>query len=284
MESSDMARVILGTGRLAAHPYRIEKIERNVYSMEELCYSLEQSAQILDAEILDPKLTDWIEKECGLPELAGLLRPYLGKERQLSAFVAVILHYVGFVSEDKEEQTREIVSAGQGLEPFRKKLARAVYLQENAQPYEALEEYRQLLEELPEPERRIRTRVYQDMGRIYAGQFRFRAAAESFQKAYELTRSREAYLDYLSSVRLGLSGSEYLSFIAEHPESYEASLELEKRVEKLNAEFDVSERKLALDSLRQYQSEGRSSSYEVALHQTIQRLKEEYRSTKAATV
>ncbi len=279
-----MARVILGTGRLAGHPYRIGKIERNVYSMEELCYSLEQSAQILDTEILDPKLTDWIEEECGLPELAELLRPYLGKERQLSAFVAVILHYVGFVSEEKEEQTREIVSAGQGLEPFRKKLARAAYLQENAQPYEALEEYRQLLEELPEPERRIRARVYEDMGRIYAGQFRFRAAAESFQKAYALTKSSEVYLDYLSSVRLGLSGSEYLSFIAEHPESYEASLELEKRVEKLNAEFDVSERKLALDSLRQYQSEGRSTSYEVALHQTIQRLKEEYRSTKAATV
>ncbi len=55
-------------------------------------------------------------------------------------------------------------------------------------------------------------------------------------------------------------------------------------MKKLNAEFDASERKLALDSLQRYQSEGRVSSYEVALHQTIQHLKEEYRSTKAAVI
>ena len=39
-----MARVIYAVGRLADKPYRIEKIERNVYSAEELCYSLVQSA------------------------------------------------------------------------------------------------------------------------------------------------------------------------------------------------------------------------------------------------
>lgn len=279
-----MARVILGTGHLASRPYHIATIERNVYSIEELCYSLEQSAQLLDVWLLDSELTDWIETECGLPELANLLRPYLGKERQLSAFVSVILHYVGFVTEDKEERTREIVSSGQGLEPFRKRMARAAYLQENAQPYEALEEYQQLLEELPEPERHLRTKVRRAMGRIYAGQFRFRTAAESFQKAYELTEDPEIYMEYLACVRLGLSDSEYLSFVAEHPESGPASLELEKRMKKLNAEFDASERKLALDSLQRYQSEGRVSSYEVALHQTIQHLKEEYRSTKAAVI
>jgi tetratricopeptide (TPR) repeat protein len=279
-----MARVILGTGRMADCPYRIEKIERNVYSMEELCYSLEQSAQILDVGILDPELVDWIEKECGLPELAGLLRPYLGKERQLSAFVSVILHYVGFVTEDKEERTREIVSSGQGMESFQKRLSRAAYLQENAQPYEALEEYQQLLEELPPPERHIRAAACRAMGKIYAGQFRFRAAADSLREAFRLTGDQAVHLEYLACIRLGLSNSEYLAFIAEHPESYQASLELEKRMEEINTEFESCERKLALDSLRQYQSDSRNTSYEVALHQTIQRLKEEYRSTKAVVV
>ncbi len=272
-----MARVIYGAGRMADRPYRIHKIERNVYSAEELCYSLEQSAQILDAELLDPELVRWLRDECGLPELAGLLEPYLGKERQLSAFVSVILRYVGFVSEEKEEKTRQIVSSGQGLEPFEKKMAKARYLRENAKPYEALEEYEELLEQLPEPERRLRVKTLREIGRIYAGQFRFRTAAESFQKASSLTDDKEVYLEYLACIRLGLSNSEYLSYIAEHPESYEASLELEKRMEKMNTEFDTSERKLALDSLRQYQSEGQSSNYEVALHQTIQRLKEDFR-------
>ena len=272
-----MARVIYGTGRMTDRPYRIGKIERNVYSVEELCYSLEQSAQILDAELLDPQLVEWIRNECGLSELAGMLQPYLGKERQLSSFVSVILRYVGFVSEEKEEKTRQIVSSGQGLEPFEKKMARAQYLKENAKPYEALELYEELLGELPDPERHLRTKILREIGRIYASQFRFRMAAESFQKACSLTQDQEVYLEYLACIRLGLSNSEYLSYIAEHPESYQASLELEKRMESWNTQFDTSERKLALDSLRQYQSEGQNSNYEVALHQTIQRLKEDYR-------
>ncbi len=277
-----MARVICAVGQQAERPYRLEKIERNVYSMEELCYLLVQSAEILDASLLDPELVDWISSECALPDLAGHLQKYLGKERLLSDFVAAILQYVDFVPEEKEEKTRQIVSSGQGLEPFEKRLTHAGTLRENASPYEALEEYRRLLEDLPSPERRLRVRALREMGRIYAEQFRFRAAAESFEKAHQLTGSSEIYLEYLACVRLGLSDSEYLAFVAEHPESGQASLLLEKRMDQYDAAFNVSERKLALDSLRQYQSGGLSTSYEVALHQTIQRLKEEFRTISSA--
>lgn len=277
-----MARVICAVGQQAEQPYRLEKIERNAYSIEELCYLLVQSAEILDDSLLNQELIDWIASECALPHLAESLQKYLGKQRLLSDFVAAILQYVGFVPEEKEEKTRQIVSSGQGLEPFEKRLAHAGTLRENASPYEALEEYRKLLEDLPSPERRLRICALREMGRIYAEQFRFRAAAESFDKAYQLTGRSEIYLEYLACIRLGLSDSEYLAFVAEHPESGQASLLLEKRMDQLDAAFNVSERKLALDSLRQYQSGGQSTSYEVALHQTIQRLKEEFRAISSA--
>ena len=279
-----MARVIYAVGRLADKPYRIEKIERNVYSAEELCYSLVQSAQILDVGIMDTSLVSWLREECGLPELADRLAPYLGKERALSDFVSEILTYVGFVPQEKEETTRQIVSSGQGMEPFEKRMANASYLAEGARPYEALEEYDAILASLPSPERRMRTRILCEEGRIYAQLFRFRAAASCYEKAYQLTGSSEIYLNYLAATRLGLSDSEYISFVSEHPESVNASLELEKRMDSLIAGFNASERKLAIDSLKRYQSEGQDASYEVALHQTLQKLKEEYRSSLAAPV
>lgn len=279
-----MARVIYAVGRLADKPYRIEKIERNVYSAEELCYSLVQSAQILDVGIMDPSLVSWLREECSLPELADRLAPYLGKERALSDFVSEILTYVGFVPQEKEETTRQIVSSGQGMEPFEKRMANASYLAEGARPYEALEEYDAILASLPSPERRMRTRILCEEGRIYAQLFRFRAAASCYEKAYQLTGSSEIYLNYLAATRLGLSDSEYISFVSEHPESVNASLELEKRMDSLIAGFNASERKLAIDSLKRYQSEGQDASYEVALHQTLQKLKEEYRSSLAAPV
>ena len=279
-----MARVIYAVGRLAEKPYRIGKIERNVYSAEELCYSLVQSAQILDADIMDPELLDWLSGECGLPELARRLTPYLGKERALSDFVSEILSYVGFVPQDREEKTRQIVSSGQGMEPLEKRMAQAAQLAENARIYEALEEYEEILRLLPAPEKRMRIRVLRNEGRLYARLFRFRAAASCFEKAYELSQRSDIYLEYLTAMRLGLSDSEYLSFVSEHPESANASLELEKRMEELRTEFNGTERKLAIDSLRRYQSSGQDTGYEVALHQTLQKLKEEYRATCAAPV
>lgn len=279
-----MARVIYAVGRLAEKPYRIGKIERNVYSAEELCYSLVQSAQILDADIMDPELLDWLSGECGLPELARRLAPYLGKERALSDFVSEILSYVGFVPQDREEKTRQIVSSGQGMEPLEKRMAQAAQLAENARIYESLEEYEEILRLLPAPEKRMRIRVLRNEGRLYARLFRFRAAASCYEKAYELSQRSDIYLEYLTAMRLGLSDSEYLSFVSEHPESANASLELEKRMEELGTEFNGTERKLAIDSLRRYQSSGQDTGYEVALHQTLQKLKEEYRATCAAPV
>ena len=170
------------------------------------------------------------------------------------------------------------------MEPFEKRMANASYLAEGARPYEALEEYDAILASLPSPERRMRTRILCEEGRIYAQLFRFRAAASCYEKAYQLTGSSEIYLNYLAATRLGLSDSEYISFVSEHPESVNASLELEKRMDSLIAGFNASERKLAIDSLKRYQSEGQDASYEVALHQTLQKLKEEYRSSLAAPV
>ena len=37
-----MGRILTVAGKLADTPYRIRKIERSVYSAEELCYSLAQ--------------------------------------------------------------------------------------------------------------------------------------------------------------------------------------------------------------------------------------------------
>ena len=203
----------------------------------------------------------------------------------LSAYILDFLrHYFGFVPQEKEETTRQIVSSGQGMEPFEKRMANASYLAEGARPYEALEEYDAILASLPSPERRMRTRILCEEGRIYAQLFRFRAAASCYEKAYQLTGSSEIYLNYLAATRLGLSDSEYISFVSEHPESVNASLELEKRMDSLIAGFNASERKLAIDSLKRYQSEGQDASYEVALHQTLQKLKEEYRSSLAAPV
>ena len=69
-----MGRCILTTGRIAEKPYRIRVIDRNVYTVEELCYSIAQCASFLDEDFMDHELLVWLEESCGLAELASQLR------------------------------------------------------------------------------------------------------------------------------------------------------------------------------------------------------------------
>lgn len=275
-----MGRIIIAVGKLAKDPYYIAKIERNIYSVEELCYTLVQSAQFLDTDIMDPALVHWIGTELALPGLAKKLSAYLGKPRSLSDFVACILNETGYVSQDRQIRTRQIVASGAGMEQFEKRYARAVIMAENGQSYQALHELQALLEDLPEPERKLHSKVLRQTGRIYAELFRFREAADAFEQAYKLTSDEDSYLQYLAAVRMSLSDAEYVAFVADHPESYNASLALEKRVQEEEAAYDQSEAKMAVDQLLRYRNQGQDTNYEIALQKVIQKMKDDYRRAK----
>lgn len=276
-------RLLAATGRQAVNPYRIARIERNIYSVEELCYSLVQSAQFLGTEIMDPALVRWIDEECELPDLARTLRTYLGKERALSDYVNAILNYVGYIRQDARIKTKQIVESGQGMEPFEKRAAKARFLSISGQSYEALGIYESLLEDLPSPERELRADILARMGEIYADLFRFRTAAEHYGRAYDLTGDNETYIRYLAAVRFGLSDSEYIAFIAEHPEAHGASIELEERINDASADYAHSESRMTIDRLKRYKEEGQETNYEIALHSALQRMKDDYRRSKASS-
>ena len=279
-----MGRIMEATGRAAAEPYRISKIERNIYSVEELCYSLAQSAQFLDKEIMDPELVSWLRTQCGLPELADKLTGYLGKERSLADFISVILNYTAYMSQDKKLRTRTIVASGIGMELYRRKAAHAGYLTQEGHAYEALNEYSALLQELPEPERELRAEICYRMGLIYCDLFRFRSGMEVFYKSYALSGSRKHYLAYLTAVRLQLTEDEYIAFVSEHPEAYEASLELESRMQTARKEYSGSEGGRRMDMLRIYEQGGHTANFRMELKDRIDKLKDEYRLTCAASL
>lgn len=271
-----MARVTKAVGKLAETPYRIEGIEKNVYSAEELSYLITQNAQILDTGIMDPVLVSWLRECCDLPKLADRLEPLLGKERELSQFVQEILSYVGFVSSRSREKTGKIVASGQGELTFEKRLNRASYLAEIGEPYRALEEYEKILQDLPETESRVRTKALRGEGEVYAGLFRYMAAAECFEKAYDLEEDSDIYLEYLASLRMGLPESEYLDYISEHPEAGNASLQIEKIVERSEENYHSSAMAQSIAELKKYKERCMDTSYEIALHETVQTIKDDY--------
>lgn len=229
--------LLLTTGKRANAPYRIEWAGRNVWSLEELCFCMAQSAQFLDEQLLDPELVRWLSEECGLPELARRLAPYLDRPEAAPDFAAAILEESDYIPEERRGEIIRIIRAGEGLAHYEQREARADYMMDGGHFYQALAEYERILEELPEPERRLRARIEHSRGVIFAGLFNFAMAAECFQRAWSLNEDTEYYLDYLAAIRMYLPGTDYVAFVARHPEAYEASMELEKRMDEADGSY-----------------------------------------------
>ena len=110
-----MSKPILCIGRYAQNPYHIEKIGRNVYCIEELCYCIVQNAFLLDEESFDKELFDWIETECCLQKLSDELRSMAAKRCSMASLAGTILDYVGYNTRKEVDKTEEILRGNAGV-------------------------------------------------------------------------------------------------------------------------------------------------------------------------
>lgn len=272
-----MGRVLLCTGKTATIPYSIEKLGIRVWSVEELCYCLRENAFLLDQEIVSRRLTEWIENECGLPELAGMLHPLLHQKSSLAAFVVKILEYTGFYDLSVITQISRTLQSGAGLSDYEKKKKRGDFLVHGGKYSKALQEYEWLLTELPKGETEVRAGVLHNKGVALAGLFLFEKAAEVFQAAYQLKPEQEYFRDYLAAKRMLYDDKEYISFIAELPEAYDLSLQLEREVDAILEEWEEGEELSGLSELFALKEEGHKNLYYEEINVRTQALKERYR-------
>ncbi len=255
-----MGRAILLCGKDATNPYCFEGLRLQVYTAEELCYVLKENAFLLDKSIVDKRLIEWLDEECGLNELAKELCRLLDRSVSLSDFVMTILEYVRLYEEPTLQKARELLRQGENLSSYEKEKSRIDILVQQGKYVQALKEYDVLLKELPEVENLLSAQVLHNKGVAYVGMFQFSRAVQCFYSSFEMYPFQETYLSYLAAKRMQLTDQEYVDFVSKQPEAYEDSMELEKRVEALRRTWQERERELQPDK-----------------YQLIQELKQQYR-------
>ena len=72
-----MGELILCSHPIAAMPYYIDNISLNVYSLEELCYYIENHLYLIEADFMSEELCLWIGQELDEKDLAQSLRSVL---------------------------------------------------------------------------------------------------------------------------------------------------------------------------------------------------------------
>lgn len=280
-------RVSVCVGNYAKTPYRIPGLEINVYCMEELCYCMKENAFLLDLSLLDDGMLEWIERECGLKELAGALHPLIHKKGSLSGFVVMILEYVGFYDGETVREVEQVLKQGAGLSSIEKRKSQVDYLVRKKKYVSALYGYDLLLQRWEEQETEgavlpavsFLAAILHNKGVAYAGLMQYDMAAEFFMRAYERDEKEEYFIDYLAAKRMQLSENEYVAFAAGIPENYRHTLELEKKMERFSEEWELQPEYLQLYNRREYRTGGDGKKYYEENERLLQLLKDNYRDS-----
>ncbi len=270
-------QAIAPVGREAENPYYFEKLYINIYSIEELCYALYENAFLIDNDIVNKGLADWIYKECGLTDLAGTLYSLINQRCQASSFVGTILDYVGYYSKEEVRKAESILRMNVSMSVFDKWKAKADFLYENRHYKLALKEYERVLKNCDEQEAELRSKVYNNMGVTYMALYLMDKAAECFLKAYETYGNEGAYMHYVTAMRMRLSESDFISRASEDEHFAKCGVEVESTIEAAKASFEDTEKAKRMKELFALKSTGNAALYYEETARCVERLKSDYR-------
>lgn len=267
-----MENVILCNGNYALHPYYLEQDDLHLYSVEELCYYLYKNAFLIGEDFFKDELFDWMSQELGLVEWVQQLRIMRQKDPDILRTMEVLFRLTGYCDNEEIAHVRSVFRESHDLSLTERRKLRADAYCEKKQYAMAMAEYEQLLRETDETQIKFRAKLYHNLGVCLAGLFRYEAAAERFQRAFEVYPNTESYVQFLTALKLGNSREKYLTYLSEHPESYEDSLEVESRLTR--AEREWKER--SFDDTLQNLMDHNGTSYYETLKQLLKQAKADY--------
>ncbi len=272
-------------GNYATTSYYMAELGLSVYCIEELCYVMKENAFLLDSSIMNDVLVEWIGEGCGLQNLSKELYSMVHKKGSLSGFVTIIMEYVGLYDNDAIREVERVLKQGAGLSNIEKRKSQIDYLVGKKKYVAAVKGYQYLLstweeasnsnKELPGME--VKASILHNMGVALSGMMVYSESAECFRQAYELMGSGESLKAYLAAKRMVLSEEEYVAFMAENPQFYKESMDLEKQLEKLQNQWECHADYLRLEERKQWRYGVDKQKYYEESDRMVEALKSAYR-------
>lgn len=189
-----MGELILCCGGIAALPYYIEDADLNIYSLEELCYYIENFPDRLDMDFWNEELCQWFARELSLSGLAAKIRTAKQEFAETAEVVRVVLEESAYF---EPEGRREIVRQLSELEhkdEFERGRLKADRFLINHRYAESILEYRKLLQQSLNQSFRAAEigNIWHNMGVAAARMFLYEQAMECFERAYEYNNNPES--------------------------------------------------------------------------------------------
>lgn len=250
-----------------------------MWNIEELCYFMRENAWLLEPALLKKELIDWVANQCGLLELSRALFAAIQEEKPVMGFVKALFKYTGYCSMEEADQVEKILKLNESTSALERTKARGDYFLESKKFVLALHEYEELLREFKGMDPAFLGKVCHNSGVAQAQLFLFDKAAASFEQAWKLTKSEASARQFLAAKRLELGEQEYVGFLAEHPDLYDASLGLEEQVQRCNERWRQEDDAVFILHATEAQKDGAAHICRQMLNEKAELLKEHYRSS-----
>lgn len=278
-----MSKLILCKGKLSKNPYYIVGLGMNVYSIEELCYYFVKDAYILDNDIMDLGLCDFIADELELTEIAEALRSLILRGASLGQFVTSLLEMTGYLEEEELLSIKQVLVDNASLSFAMKRKKRADNLLEAKKFTRAIDEYRYMLNRMKKSEDpEMYSLILHNTGVAYARLFMYDKASYYFKEATALNDDKEILIHYLQSLRMTMKKDAYERFVLRmgYPDSI--IREAEERLSLARSEKSDSEYAKEIEEIRELRSDGHISEYYNRIDETLVKWKLEYRDRMIA--
>ena len=278
-----MSKLILCKGKLSKNPYYIVGLGMNVYSIEELCYYFVKDAYILDNDIMDLGLCDFIADELELTEIAEALRSLRLRGASLGQFVTSLLEMTGYLEEEELLSIKQVLVDNASLSFAMKRKKRADNLLEAKKFTRAIDEYRYMLNRMKKSEDpEMYSLILHNTGVAYARLFMYDKASYYFKEATALNDDKEILIHYLQSLRMTMKKDAYERFVLRmgYPDSI--IRETEERLSLARSEKSDSEYAKEIEEIRELRSDGHISEYYNRIDETFVKWKLEYRDRMIA--
>lgn len=267
-----MSAVILCNGNYAKTPYCPVADDVRLFSIEEVCFYIYKNAFFLQEDFFNDGLLDWIGQELKLPSYADALRALRARNNTLLQSVEFLFLQTGYYTEEEVEKVKALMQEGNSLSVEERRKMRADTYCRKQKYKPAISEYEELLQLVSPEDNKMLARLHHNIGVCYAGLFLYENAAAAFKKAFDTYPNTESYVQFLTAMKLHCPQAEYLSYLAEHPESYQDSLEVENRLQSAAMLWDNTAKE---DRVARLVEENGVSEYE-AVRQMLKQMKEEY--------
>ena len=214
-----MGSIILCHKKKAREPFEIARIQRRIYTIEELCYYLCNHLYLIDHTIMNQQLCEWIRDELELMDLAECLKNKLQENVSKEQFVMTILSASAIYSAGELNQMQDILKKFKNQKPVERQKYKADNLLQNNSVKAAIAIYQTILRDEKDDsvDGKFYGKVYGCLGAAYGRLFLYKEAAKMYEAAYQICEEESMLQAYLYACKKYMTNVEYNALLQKSP-------------------------------------------------------------------